>query len=151
MAEVESDVRERGTRRPSRLPARCASGCLGGLGAAGMRPAVAWVSASFVLLVGVVGGLRRQLRSPRTTEPAPWPPPSTSRTCRPPAAACVVPGDDEKGAILRVHGMPTLDGDSRLPGVGPARRRDDPESLFSVGEDGDGAAAVSEDLEGADA
>ena len=30
-----------------------------------------------------------------------------------------------EGAILRVHGMPTLDSDVRLPGVGPARRRGD--------------------------
>ena len=61
MAEVERGVRERGerARRPGSSP-RCASAwprC--GAALTRLRPAVAWAGAAFVLLVGVVGGLRR--------------------------------------------------------------------------------------------
>ena len=63
----------------------------------------------------------------------------------------MVPGDEDEGAVLRVHGMPTLDSNPSTRCGSSATARPIPQSLFSVGEDGDGAAAVSDDLEGADA
>ena len=60
MAEVQSDLRERGeapagSRVLAALRDRVASA---GDAITGMRPAVAWAGASFVLLVGIVTGYR---------------------------------------------------------------------------------------------
>ena len=59
--------------------------------------------------------------------------------------------DSEHGGVLRVHGLPALDSGS----VYQVWLRRDGEvisqSMFSVGEDGDGAAAVADDLKSADA
>ena len=66
------------------------------------------------------------------------------------SGSLVVPEGRQEGAVLRVHGMPELESDS----VYQVWVRRDGEvisqSLFQVGESGDGAAAVTEDLEHVD-
>ena len=59
--------------------------------------------------------------------------------------------DQREGAILRVHGMPSLP--SRETYQVWVQRKGEmvSQSIFNVGEDGNGAAAVPDDLEGADA
>jgi hypothetical protein len=62
----------------------------------------------------------------------------------------VVPEDGKKGAIVRVHGLPAL-GSKRTYQLWVQRGSEViPEPTFDVGANGDGAAAVPEDLEGAD-
>lgn len=158
MAEVERDVRERDqaagvSHRPSaaaRLRRR-----LGGVGSAldGLRPTVAWVSAAVVLLVGAVAGAAGY--SALTTEPDAGPPRSmvaqVDKTRVPfGSGSLAVLDGSEDGAVLRVHGMPELESDSVYQVW--VRRRGEviPQSLFQVGENGDGAAAVTEDLQDAD-
>jgi anti-sigma-K factor RskA len=152
MAEVESDLRQRGE-----MPAR--SRVLAAIrhrvtslgdALAGTRPAVAWVSAAFVLLVGIVMGYgATQVTSgddARTVAAS-----VDMGTVPTATGSLLVPGDASKGGILRVNGMPTLDRD-RVYQVWVRRHGEViAESLFSVGSGGMGAAAVSEDLEDADA
>jgi anti-sigma factor RsiW len=152
MAEVESDVRERG-ETPAR--SRVLAALRGRLASVGdalapPRPAVAWVGAAFVLLVGIATGYGvteiTSSEQGRTVAASVDP-----KAVPAGSGSLLVPGDESKGAILRVHGMPTLDADSvyqvwvRRDGETIA------ESLFSVGAGGAGAAAVSDDLEDADA
>ena len=152
MAEVESDLRERGetpvrSRVLAALRDRLASA---GDALAGTRPAVAWVSAAFVLIVGIVTGYAAtQVTSgddARTVAA------SVDKESVPFGGGSLrVAGDASEGAILRVHGMPRLENNSVYQ---VWVRRDGetiPQSLFRVGADGGGAAAVSEDLEDADA
>ncbi len=151
MAEVEADLRERGDSRApgifSRLRERFSA--TGG-SLAGMRPAVAWVSAAFVLLVGGVAGFAV---SQGTSEQGAETLAATvdERNIPGSSGSLVVPGDKDGGAILRVHGMPTLDTKSVYQVWVQRDGETISQSLFSVGMDGTGAAAVSEDLEGADA
>lgn len=154
MEAVEADVEgHRGARRPGRL-ARLREWLAGGGRAFGaMRPTVAWVGAAFVLLIGGVltgyavteitagGGDRSQTFSAEVDE----------RRVPFASGSLVVPGEEEKGAILRVHGMPTL-AKSSVYQVWLKRNGETiSQSLFNVGPDGDGAAAIAEDLSGADA
>jgi anti-sigma-K factor RskA len=76
---------------------------------------------------------------------------STDRTRVPRASASlVVPEDSKEGAIVRVHGLPAL-GSKRTYQLWVQRGSEViPEPTFDVGANGDGAAAVPEDLEGAD-
>lgn len=115
----------------------------------GRGPVVAWVSASFLLAVGLAfGAVGASLLSDddgRTLA-------ARVDSVRVPEASgsLTIASDQSRGAILRVHGMPSL----------PSRevyqvwiQRDGEmvsQSIFSVGEDGGGAAAVPDDLEGAD-
>ena len=152
MAEVEADLRERGVAaaRPgirARVRERLAAM---GESVAGMRPTVAWTAAAFVLAVGIVAGYGA---GALTSE-------SGSRTLAAKAdqrdvpfgsGSLLVPEDMKEGAILRVHGMPTLRGDSVYQVWIKRGNETISQSLFSVGEDGNGAAAVSDDLDGADA
>ena len=67
------------------------------------------------------------------------------------SGSLVVPAHARHGAVLRVHGLPTLENDSVYQ---VWLQRDDeviPESTFTVGENGEGAAAVADDIEAADA
>jgi len=152
MAEVESDLRERGeTSARSRFVAAL-RGRVASLGDAltGARPAVAWAGAACVLLVGIaVGYGATQVTSgddPRTVMAS-----VDEKTLPAGSGSLLVPGDESKGAILRVNGMPTLDSDSTYQVWVQRDREVIAESLFSVGANGAGAAAVSEDLEDADA
>ena len=153
MEAVEADVERRAgparRRSGTGLRARLAAirPALGG-----MRPTVAWASAAFVLAVGVVTGYAvTELNSGTET---------TARTLsakvdkgRIPlaSASLVLPGEASRGGILRVQGMPSL----RRNGVYQVwlKRGDETisQALFDVESDGDGAAAISEDLTGADA
>ena len=153
MEAVEADVERRaGSARRSRrtgLRERLAA-ARSGLG--GMRPTVAWASAAFVLAVGIVTGYAvTELNS--GTEGAPRALSAKVDKGRIPLASgsLVVPGEESKGGILRVHGMPSLRGN----GVYQVwlKRGDETisQSLFDVSNDGDGAAAISEDLAGAEA
>ena len=112
-------------------------------------PAVAWVSAAFLLAVGLAFGaagasvlsrddgrtVTAQVDSVRVPEAS---------------GSLTVSSDQRRGAILRVQGMPSLP--SREVYQVWVRRNGEmvSQSIFSVGEDGGGAAAVPDDLEGAD-
>jgi len=112
-------------------------------------PAVAWVSAAFLLAVGLAFGavgasllynddgrtLAAKVDSVRVPEAS---------------GSLTVSSDQSRGSILRVHGMPSLP--SREVYQVWVRREGEmvSQSLFSVGDDGGGAAAVPDDLEGAD-
>ena len=117
-----------------------------------MRPTVALAGAAFVLMVGALtgyavteitadGGARAKTLSAEVDK----------RRVPSASGSLVVPGEEEKGAILRVHGMPTL-AKSSVYQVWLKRNGETiSQSLFDVGPDGDGAAAIAEDLSGADA
>jgi anti-sigma-K factor RskA len=115
-----------------------------------LRPATAWVSAAFVLLAGVALGVAlTELASsdgPRTLS-------ARIDGSRAPSgsATLVVPRSGEGGAVLRVHGMPSL------PSSGVyqvwLRRRGETvsQSIFTVSREGNGAGAVTDDIHAADA
>ena len=67
------------------------------------------------------------------------------------SGSLTVSSDQSEGAILRVHGMPSLP--SRETYQVWVQRKGEvvSQSIFNVGTNGDGAAAVPDDLEGADA
>lgn len=154
MGVVEREAAER--EQPSRARARPA--------AAGMRerlrslvpartsrgPALSWVSAAFLLAVGLAFGavgasvlsedqgrtLTAKVDSVRVPEAS---------------GSLVVPSDKSRGAILRVQGMPSLPSREVYQVWVQRNGETVSQSIFSVGEDGGGAAAVPDDLEGADA
>jgi hypothetical protein len=122
------------------------------LSAGGGRPALAWASASCALFVGVLAGgygatqltaeeQRGQTVAAKIDEERL---PSGS-------GSLVVPASMRDGGVLRVHGLPALDSNSVYQVW--VRRGGEmiSQSLFSVGQDGEGAAAVTDDLEDADA
>ena len=151
MAEVERDLRERGEAPAGSRVLEAVRERLATVGNAltGMRPAVAWVGAAFVLLVGIAMGYgATEITSEdqgRTVAASVDP-----KAVPVGSGSLLVPGDESKGAILRVHGMPTLDKDSVYQVWVRRGRETISESLFSVGAGGEGAAAVSKDLEDAD-
>ena len=114
-----------------------------------MRPQLAWVSAAFLLAVGIACGWGitqlagsddgRVITAQVDKERIPFA-----------SASLVVPEDADGGAILRVNGMPTLPS-NRVYQVWLQRDGETvPQTLFSVGESGTGTPAVRA-LEGADA
>ena len=160
MAEVERDMREREeaagiSRRPSafaRRRRRLGSAPGGAFGS--LRPTAAWVSASVVLLVGVLSGaagLYALTERTKESEPSRSMVAQVDKTRVPfGSGSLVVPASRQEGAVLRVHGMPELEADSVYQVW--VRRNGEviPQSLFQVGDNGDGAAAVTEDLQDAD-
>lgn len=152
MAEVEADLRERGAAAARPGTRARVRGRLAAMGesVAGMRPTVAWTAAAFVLAVGILAGYGA---GALTSESGTRTLAATADERNVPfgSGSLLVPEDMKEGAILRVHGMPTLRGDSVYQVW--VKRGDETisQSLFSVGEDGNGAAAVSDDLDGADA
>jgi anti-sigma factor RsiW len=132
-------------------------GRLGELAAAfRLRPTAGWAAASAVLLVGFVcgaagvyalteagsddgsGSVVAQAQIDRTRVPSA-------------SGSLVVPGERRDGAVLRVHGMPELEPDSVYQVWLQRDGEVISQSLFHVGDNGDGAAAVAGDLKGADA
>ncbi len=113
-------------------------------------PVVAWVSASFLLAVGLafgaVGASILAGDDGRTigakVDPVRVPEATGSLT---------VSNDQSEGAILRVHGMPSLSRRETYQVWVQRKGEMVSQSIFNVGTDGDGAAAVPDDLEGADA
>ena len=121
-------------------------------GVVGVRPAVAWVSAFFLLLTGVLAGygatdvIRGDDEKARTVAATP------DKTRVPFVSGSLVVGERlEDGAVLRVHGLPDLEADSVYQVWMQRDGEVISQSLFTVGEDGEAAAAVADDLEGADA
>lgn len=158
MAAAERDVRERDAaegRGPGVL-AR-ARERLHGVATpfAGLRPAAALVGASVILMMGFIGGAagpyaldgaRQDGEPPLEALVA-----KVDKTRLPSASgSMVVPEGRRTGAVLRVHGMPELEGDSIYQVW--VRRKGEviSQSLFHVGSNGDGAAAVTENLREAD-
>jgi Anti-sigma-K factor rskA len=147
MEVVESDARPAGE-----APGRPLRERLGRLvpSLTSMRPGVAWVSAAFLLAMGILGGWGiTQLTDSQDSRVI------TAQVDkgRVPTgtATLVVPEEGDDGAILRVNGMPSLPSS----GVYQVWLQRDGEvvsqGLFSVGEDGRGSAAVSDRLTGAEA
>lgn len=159
MEVVSADVEERAAReggaRPgpagrilTRVRRRLADS---GRGLRAGRPAVAWVSAAFVLFVGLLAGYAGSevLSGGDDTSTLSA---AVDRDRIPAGSGSLLVRDDRgEGAILRVHGMPTLDG-GRVYQVWVKRDGEVvPQALFSVGSNGAGAAAVEGDLGEADA
>ncbi len=122
----------------------------------GMRPGAAWVAASIVLLTGVLGGATGLYAISGTTSDDDNRPQTVAAKVdktRVPngSGSLVLPADARDGAVLRVHGLPTLENDSVYQVW--LKRKDEviSQSTFTVGEDGEGAAAVTDSLESADA
>ena len=121
----------------------------------GMRPGVAWVAASIVLLTGVLAGATGlyAISGVNTEEDPPQAITAKVDKTRVPngSGSLVLPADARDGAVLRVHGLPTLENDSVYQVW--LKRKDEviSQSTFTVGEDGEGAAAVTDSLESADA
>jgi anti-sigma-K factor RskA len=148
METVQREARERaGGREPV---ARRLRGRLGRLSPAltRMRPAVAWASAAFILAVGILAGFGitrigsgddvRTIAAKVDASRIPFG-----------SASVVVSGGGEHGAILRVHGLPDLDSNRVYQAWILRRGEVVPEPTFEVGANGDGAAAVPDDLKGA--
>ncbi len=161
LATVEAEARERAglsPRRPRPLARvadrlRTAGSSMGNL-----RPGMALAGACVVLLAGVGTGAAGLYAIENATESEQ--PRAVSRTVvakvdktRVPlgSGSLVLPADRGNGAVLRVHGLRPLEEGSVYQVW--VRRRGEiiSQSLFTVGEDGDGAAAVTDDLKGADA
>lgn len=117
---------------------------------AGMRPAAAWVSAAFLLAVGIAAGLAvagltggddtRTLQADVDAVRAPQG-----------SASLRVYGDGEDGALLRAHGLPRLPAGRVYQAWVQRGKEVVPESTFDVTRDGGAATAVVEDLRDADA
>ncbi|HEY1359127.1 MAG TPA: anti-sigma factor [Thermoleophilaceae bacterium] len=136
-------------RPPRRSLAERLRGLLPDLG--GTRPAVAWVSAAFLLALGIAGGfgvanLANDDNSTRTVQA------KVDAGRAPEASASLrVYGNGENGALLRTHGLPPLRGGRVYQAWVQRGREIVPQSTFDVGRDGGAATAVVEDLRGADA
>lgn len=151
MEVVESEAPEQ--HRPSRSRAAAA-----GMGSrlralvpslTGRGAAVAFVGAAFLLALGLgLGALGASLLpgdDARTVT-------AKVDSVRVPEAtgSLTVSSDQSMGGILRVHGMPSLPSQSVYQVWVRRRGEVSSQSIFSVGEDGAGAAAVTDDLDGAD-
>jgi hypothetical protein len=159
MRIVEAEARERAGESKARSPrARPLAALRRTLASAGeafssMRPTVAWVSASFLLLAGLLGGYAAtQITSDDGNSQKPLAAKVDKQRMPLASASLTLSGEDAQGnGILRVHGMPTLENDSTYQVWVKRGGEIIPGSLFNVSQDGSGAAAVTEDLEGADA
>ena len=154
VVEAEARQREQPAKRRSLAAGLRARLIRPGSGLAGLRPGVAWVAAAAVRALGVVTGAaglsalsesRDEDRASRTVVA------DVDRTRLPSGSGSLVLAADRDGAVLRVHGLPPLESDAVYQVW--LKRGDEviSQSLFTVGEDGDGAGAVADDLEGADA
>jgi anti-sigma-K factor RskA len=147
MEVVESESRER--RAPVRRPlGERLRGLIPNLG--GMRPAAAWMSAAFLLAVGIGGGFGVARvtggNDTRTVQA------NVDAARAPEASASLrVYGDGENGALLRAHGLPSLPRGRVYQAWVQRGREIVPQSTFDVGRDGGAATAVVEDLRDADA
>ena len=157
MTIVEAEARERaGARGRERRPGPLATVrrrlAAAGEGLSAVRPAAAWAGACVILVMGVLTGYG--ITKIASDEEAAKALVATVDTVRLPSATgslTVSAGDSEKSGILRVHGMPALDADSTYQVWIKRDGEVIPGSLFSVGPDGEGATAVPEDLEDAEA
>jgi anti-sigma-K factor RskA len=116
----------------------------------GMRPAAAWVSAAFLLAVGIAGGFGvAQISGGDDTRTVQA---SVDASRAPQASASLrVYGNGENGALLRAHGLPAPPRGRVYQAWVQRGREVVPQSTFDVSRDGGAATAVVEDLRGADA
>lgn len=151
MSTVRAEARERAS--PTGTPAR-RKGALARLRERLFQapPALAWVSAAFVLLIGAAAGWGvSELASgggngTRVVAAA------VDRSRLPAGSATLRVAHDKRGATLLVHGLPSP-GRGRVyeVWVQHGKRFTPAGSLFDVGPDGNGSAAIPGDLSGADA
>jgi len=116
----------------------------------GIPPAAAWVSAAFLLAIGIAGGFGlARVTSGNDTRTVQA---KVDRSRAPAASASLrVYGDGENGATLRAHGLPALP-QGRVYQAWVQRAREIvPQATFDVGNDGGAATALVEDLRDADA
>jgi hypothetical protein len=157
MKAVEAEARERArdradSRRPRPLAALRAR--LGGIAESlsSGRPGLALAGACLLLLVGALTGYAvNQVSSDEAgSEPLAA---KVDKTRIPNASASLTVSstESEENGILRVHGMPPLQEHSTYQVWVKRGEEIIASSLFNVGQDGEGAAAVAQNLEGADA
>ena len=154
MGVVEAEARERqglGPRRASPLAWIAERLRRAGAAVGQLSPRAALVGVSLVLLAGVALGaglyaLGADDEGRRTIV-------ASADETRVPlsSGSLTLPADPENGAVLRVHGLQPLEEGSVYQVWVQRGGETIPQSLFSVGDDGDGAAAVTENLEDADA
>lgn len=156
MAVVEDDVRTRDGASETVATASKRPGALARMRkrlSGGGRPALAWASACCALVVGVLGGGYAATQLSAAEEQGGRTVAAKIDEARLPSGSgsLVVPASMRDGGVLRVHGLPALDSDSVYQVW--VRRGGEmiSQSLFSVGQNGEGAAAVTDDLEDADA
>ncbi len=154
MKVVEAEARERAAENPARAPrARPLAGLrerLAGIGS--FRPGLALAGACLLLLVGALTGYAiTQVTSDGAGPEALSAKVDKTRIPNGTASLTVSSAEAERNGILRVHGMPTLQEHSTYQVW--VKKGDEiiASSLFNVGQDGDGAAAVAQNLDGADA
>jgi anti-sigma-K factor RskA len=116
----------------------------------GLRPAVAWAGVAAVLAIGVIAGfgLAKALSGDevRTLSASPG-----KGTLARAGGTLTMTGQGEKGAILRVSGLPKPTGTDVYQAWVQRKGALTPEPTFEVGRDGRGAVAVPDDLSDADA
>ena len=116
----------------------------------GLRPAVAWAGAAAVLAIGVIAGfgLAKALSGDEVRTLS-----ATAGKGVPGRAGgtLTLTGQGEKGAILRVDGLPKPTGMDVYQAWVQRKGALTPEPTFEVGRDGRGAVAVPDDLSDADA
>ena len=143
------DREARGRQEPERRPlGERLRAFLPSLG--GVRPAAAWVSAAFLLAVGIAGGFGvAQITGGTTTRSVQ----ASVDTARAPEASASlrIYGDGENGALLRAHGLPRLPGGRVYEAWVQRGSEVVPQATFDVGRDGGAATAIVEDLRGANA
>jgi anti-sigma factor RsiW len=119
----------------------------------GMRPALAWTSAAFLLAVGIAGGIgiSQLVSGDNGTGAAKTLKASVDSRRVPSASASLVLPPGRQAAVLRVRGLPSP-GRGRVYQVWLQRGQDVvPEPTFLPRKDGSGAGAVPDSLKGADA
>ena len=153
MEAVEADARSQaGPARAARRRGLRDRLAAAGAALGGRRPALAWVSVAFVLLAGALTGYAVTQIGSRADDRSKTLAAKVDKGRMPFAnGSLVVPGEKDGGAILRVHGMPSLDKDAVYQVWLKRGGETISQSLFNVGRDGDGAAAIAEDLRGAEA
>jgi len=147
-AEAEPEAKPARGRARERSPR---AGLRQRLGQLALRPATAWVSAAFLLAIGIVAGGAIALTVGGEDDRSRTLTARVDKSRLPDGSArLVIPDEQGEGAVLRVHGLPQT-GKNQVYQVW-LRRGDEvvPGSLFEVGSDGGGAAAVADDLRDVD-
>lgn len=116
-----------------------------------IRPAMAWVSAAFLLGVGIAGGFGAASLGDHEGGQSVAATVDETRLAEG-SASLFVPERDGEQAILNVHGLPHLpEGPDDIYQLWLVRGNEViPSSVFTVSADGSGGAAVDGDLDGVD-
>jgi len=159
MKIVEADARERSraarsrgaSGRPRPLAALRERLAATGEALTTIRPQVAWVGVSLVLVVGIVTGYAATRVSSENGSSGALAAKVDKERVPGATGSLTVSGGDSKSGVLRVHGMPALENDSVYQVWVLRKGETISQSLFHVGRDGEGLGAVSNDIDGADA